>query len=162
MCQRKSFKRSQNGLELEQLAVFIISLLCEEFWNHRRNSILQTQNLLSDPQPTAILYTWPKRSSSFALVCPEGGGDKESSCPYWKKLKFCEPSKGYADFMKKTCPASCEICQGSSFSLSYFLLSLSFISFLSDCLYPNNNSYSFGSQRVLRLHQSPDLAKVLL
>jgi len=44
-------------------------------------------------------------------LCPEGGGDKESSCGYWKKLKYCEPAQGYADFMRETCPASCGVCQ---------------------------------------------------
>lgn len=61
---------------------------------------------LAPPRPPLKYWAVEKRG-----MCPEGGGDKESSCPYWKKLKFCEPSKGYADFMKKTCPASCEICQ---------------------------------------------------
>lgn len=48
----------------------------------------------------------------FFLVCPEGGGDKEASCDYWKKLQFCKEEQGYYEFMKKTCPASCGICQG--------------------------------------------------
>ena len=50
-------------------------------------------------------------------MCPRGGGDKEASCEFWKKLKFCEPEKGYADFMRETCPASCGLCQGALFRI---------------------------------------------
>ena len=45
-------------------------------------------------------------------MCPDGGGDKDASCGYWKDMKFCEPSQGFAVFMEKTCPASCGLCKG--------------------------------------------------
>lgn len=45
-------------------------------------------------------------------VCPEGGGDKNAGCGYWRKLGYCSPDKGYYEFMETTCPATCGLCQG--------------------------------------------------
>ena len=45
-------------------------------------------------------------------VCPEGGGDQNAGCGYWKKLGYCAPDQEYASFMAETCQASCGMCEG--------------------------------------------------
>jgi len=44
-------------------------------------------------------------------LCPEGGGDKNAGCQHWKKLGLCLPGQNYYQYVTKTCPASCELCQ---------------------------------------------------
>lgn len=61
---------------------------------------------IAPPQPPADYWALAKRG-----MCPEGGGDKMSSCGIWKDRKFCEPTSIYASFMQKTCPASCGLCE---------------------------------------------------
>ena len=62
-------------------------------------------------------------------VCPEGGGDKNAGCRHWKKLGFCLPGQNYYQYVTKTCPASCELCQGLSetekFTVLYSCISAS-------------------------------------
>ncbi|XP_031559463.1 ectin-like [Actinia tenebrosa] len=58
------------------------------------------------PQPPNDLEAVAKRA-----LCPEGGGDKDAGCPYWKTLGFCNPGKGYLDFMEETCQVTCGFCE---------------------------------------------------
>jgi hypothetical protein len=51
------------------------------------------------------------------LVCLVGGGDKDAGCGFWKTLGFCEPTKGYLDFMEDTCQVTCGFCEGKILSI---------------------------------------------
>lgn len=58
------------------------------------------------PSPPLSYWAVAKRG-----LCPKGGGDTNAACGYWKKLGFCGSDNGYADFMAKTCQASCGLCE---------------------------------------------------
>lgn len=58
------------------------------------------------PNPPFNYWAVAKRG-----LCPEGGGDQNAGCGYWKKLGYCAPDQAYASFMADTCQASCGLCE---------------------------------------------------
>ncbi|KAJ7382008.1 hypothetical protein OS493_037710 [Desmophyllum pertusum] len=79
------------------LLVMMLSFVCECRF-HKPGA--------SPPMPPLTDLAIAKRG-----VCPEGGGDKNAGCGYWRKLGYCSRDKGYYEFMETTCPATCGLCQ---------------------------------------------------
>ncbi|KAL9981258.1 hypothetical protein ACROYT_G009935 [Oculina patagonica] len=80
------------------LLVAMWFFVCESRLHHKHG--------LSPPRPPLHYWAVAKKG-----LCPEGGGDKNAGCGYWKKLGYCAPEKNYYKFMTETCPATCGLCQ---------------------------------------------------